>query len=581
MKAARFGLGFAVVGGLAVALSATSPVMAGPTLKTIARFDYDPGADPESGVTVIGARLFGVTAGGGGFDAANPHGLGIVYSLPIAGGSYTTLDGFNGYTGISPDSNLTAVGNTLYGTSQQGGYGPGAANGTIFSISTAPGGSLTNLATFHGQIGPTEGALTAVGNTLYGVAQGGAYGDGVLYSLPTSGGNIHTVLNFNGVNTDIQPYGPLLAVGDTLYGTTGGGYAGNGTVYSYNLGTDTYTTLGTFNGANGKNPYEGVILSGNTLYGTTTEGGANNDGTVFSVPLSGGPITSLASFAANEGLYSGLTLVGSVLYGTQGYSGHGTVFSVPTSGGGGAPKTVVTFNGVNGAEPSAEAGLTLVGDTLYGTTSSDGSPQFGTAADPGYGTVFSLTPDSVAVLSKVALTGFGREVGSVSVVSPNGGPGIGHLGFSTTPTGFVALNDPNTADDLYTFALHVVDSAPDSLQADLADAVWELNSAQYDGFDLIASMRDPHINPLDAVGSPGGDYDLFITIRETAGGAGSPYFGFDFTQLIGTDDTLEVDELAVSATAAVPEPTTWAMLSLGFLGLGGMARRGRKMSLAV
>ena len=217
-----------------------------------------------------------------------------------------------------------------------------------------------------------------------------------------------------------------------------------------------------------------------------------------------------------------------------------------------------------------------MGDTLYGTTSIDGSPNYGTAADPGYGTVFSLKSNDVVVLSEASLTGFGRELGALSVISANGAPQTGHIGFAPTPTGFVALNDPNWPHDLETFALQVRDSAPDSLAADLADAVRELDSQTYDGFDLTAWIRNPHIDAIDAAATQGGAYNLFITIRETAGDVGSPFFGFDFTQLIGTDDTISVDELAVSATASVPEPSTWAMTIVGFFGLGGMARRGRR-----
>ena len=52
--------------------------------------------------------------------------------------------------------------------------------------------------------------------------------------------------------------------------------------------------------------------------GRPTEGGANGDGTVFSVPLSGGSPTVLASFNGSNGEYpeAGLTLSGNTLYGT-------------------------------------------------------------------------------------------------------------------------------------------------------------------------------------------------------------------------------------------------------------------------
>ena len=59
-----------------------------------------------------------------------------------------------------------------------------------------------------------------------------------------------------------------------------------------------------------------------------------------------------------------------------------------------------------------------------------------------------------------------------------------------------------------------------------------------------------------------------ITITHPMLGTGSPYFGFDFTQLNNTTDILNV-----SAAAVVPEPT-----SLSLLALCGMAmlRRSRK-----
>ena len=85
--------------------------------------------------------------------------------------------------------------------------------------------------------------------------------------------------------------------------------------------SQTLTTLATFNGSNGQEPWAGVTLSGSTLYGTTDYGGANGglgNGTVFSVPISGGSPTLLASFNGSNGdcPLAGVTLSGNTLYGT-------------------------------------------------------------------------------------------------------------------------------------------------------------------------------------------------------------------------------------------------------------------------
>lgn len=52
------------------------------------------------------------------------------------------------------------------------------------------------------------------------------------------------------------------------------------------------------------------------------------------------------------------------------------------------------------------------------------------------------------------------------------------------------------------------------------------------------------------------------------------------TSPFGTEGNLSIDDLVVTTVAAVPEPSTWAMMILGFAGVGYMAyRRGRKPAL--
>ena len=87
----------------------------------------------------------------------------------------------------------------------------------------------------------------------------------------------------------------------------------------------------------------------------------------------------MASFSpSNSGRspIGGLTLSGDTLYGvtynstnTADWYGDGAVFSVPVAGG--DPTILTFFNGSNGAKPLGD--LTLIGDTLYGTTQYGGA----------------------------------------------------------------------------------------------------------------------------------------------------------------------------------------------------------------
>lgn len=60
---------------------------------------------------------------------------------------------------------------------------------------------------------------------------------------------------------------------------------------------------------------------------------------------------------------------------------------------------------------------------------------------------------------------------------------------------------------------------------------------------------------------------------------GSPGVTFDSMTLASSQNSFEIDNVAVGS---VPEPATWAMMALGFAGLGYAGfRRGRKASVAI
>jgi uncharacterized repeat protein (TIGR03803 family) len=159
------------------------------------------------------------------------------------------------------------------------------------------------------------------------------------------------------------------------------------------LDAQTFTLLHTFANAfpHQDSPDGGLALSGGTLYGTTQFGPSPGLGAVFAVNIDGAAFRTLHTFtgSASDGSVpeAGLTLSGGTLYGTTlngGAHGFGTVFSLDTNGNNftvvhSFPAEVSKTN-LDGLQPQAD--LLLSGGTLYGTTFAGGAG--------GSGTVFAV-----------------------------------------------------------------------------------------------------------------------------------------------------------------------------------------------
>jgi len=391
----------------AIAIFTTIPAKTQPyALTALGTFTGPNGEAPWASPTLSndGSTLFGTTSSGTGYSSN-----GTVYSVPAAGGAVTTLYQFDkgGADGAKPYSGLvlSSDGSTLYGSTDGGGM---SSDGMLFTLPVA-GGSDTVLTDFYGSNGnaPLAGlTLSSDGKTLYGATTGGGahlyYGE--VFSVAAKGGSFKVLYSFTGGNDGRAPYGAptVSSDGSTLYDTTyQGGAHSVGTVFSVPAAGGAITTLYTFTGGtDGSYPHAGVTLSndGSTLYGTTYHGGADGYGTVFSVPATGGAITTLYSFTNGTDGGSpeaGLTLSsdGSTLYGTTnggGADADGTVFSIPVAGG--APTTLYSFTGgADGKYPIA--GVILSGSTLYGTTYQGGASN--------YGVVYALAPAVAATTTTV------------------------------------------------------------------------------------------------------------------------------------------------------------------------------------
>ncbi len=152
-----------------------------------------------------------------------------------------------------------------------------------------------------------------------------------------------------------------------------------------------------------------------TLYGVSASGGVWGPpgyGTVFKVQPDGTGFDILYSFtngSDGSGPVAGLTVSGNTLYGTAkngGSGGHGTVFKLNTDGTGFA--TLYSFTAYNNSGTNSDganpvASLVLSGNTLYGTASVGGSHN-------SVGTVFKVNTDGTGFTVLYTFSGLVRSI---------------------------------------------------------------------------------------------------------------------------------------------------------------------------
>ncbi|MGA8575868.1 MAG: choice-of-anchor tandem repeat GloVer-containing protein [Candidatus Cybelea sp.] len=299
-----------------------------------------------------------------------------------------------------PLTGLANVGNTLYGTTYQG----GATNeGALYSVTTSGSESVMHSFPTGSNDGYyPQGPLTAANGTLYGTTYyGGANGEGVLFSITPS--NSYQVLyNFGQTSSDCASPDTALEYVPSkkaLYGVAyHGGTNGEGCIFKYSLGKNpgesvVYSLTGAPSSSTGASA---PVFYKNALYVTTPGGGTKNHGAILKVTLAGSErlIYSFKNDPDGQSPEAPLVVMGNALYGTtqaggqgacEGYAGCGTVFKVTPSG----KETVIyrfkdNASIIDGQGP--QAALIAVAGTLYGTTPSC------TGNGCGAGTVFAMTP---------------------------------------------------------------------------------------------------------------------------------------------------------------------------------------------
>jgi uncharacterized repeat protein (TIGR03803 family) len=340
-----------------LAISATE--ISAQTFQVIHSFEGNSdGANPQASLVLDGNTLFGTTANGG------TNGYGTVFKVNTDGTGYSILKSFtNSPDGANPVAGLVLSSGILYGTTTSGGS---AGCGTVFKINTNGSDYIVLKSFTNSPDGANPMArLTLDAGILYGTtANGGASSNGTIFA-ETTDGSVFTILEdfpalVSGTNGDgANPQAELVEDSGMLYGTAvNGGTNGYGTVFKLQTSGSSFSVLKHFTGEryDGANPYAGLILNGGTLYGTTAGtawlpiGPFPTRGEVFSIATNGTTFSVLCSFI-NVYDFGGIFSIGAIVPG---------------------------FNPVGG--------LLLNGNTLYGTTKLGGQ-------DGSCGTIFEVNTD--------------------------------------------------------------------------------------------------------------------------------------------------------------------------------------------
>jgi uncharacterized repeat protein (TIGR03803 family) len=229
------------------------------------------GANPVGGLILSDQTLYGTAIAGG------PYGWGTVFAINTNGTGFTNLHSFtDGSDGGYPWDALILSGKTLYGTAAVAGS---SGNGTVFAVNTNGAG----FRTVHSFTGGSGGAIPKAGlilsgNTLYGTTfqGGGSSGYGTAFAVNTNDTGFTMLHAFAGPpNEGANPYAGLILWSNTLYGTTwAGGTNGHGTVFSLSYPSPRLTIMpsGTNVNVTWPSAVAGFSYSGCSLQSTTNLG---------------------------------------------------------------------------------------------------------------------------------------------------------------------------------------------------------------------------------------------------------------------------------------------------------------------
>jgi uncharacterized repeat protein (TIGR03803 family) len=318
-------------------------------------------------------------------------GYGTLFKFDPTAKAFTTLYNFQGGAdGATPLPGMIFGKNgILYGATAAGGA---ADDGTVFTFDTKTGTEQV-VHSFSGTDGKTPSWAPVLGQDgeLYGTTTFGGSGTyGVAYRMDPKTGAESVLINFNGTN-GASPNALTLGPAGLLYGTTnyglasGGGYT-YGDIYTLDPSTGVQTILYTFTTEYVELPVYGLVFGANGLiYGTCT----NNP---FEFNPKNRKLTEMTFYGQGTEPTGPLIAdnAGNI-YGTAGFPGFSEVFAYD-------PSTGVTTYPITLAQNQHRKGVSAAGvvldkkGRLIGATSTGGSTYNHKTHEAGYGTIFSVVP---------------------------------------------------------------------------------------------------------------------------------------------------------------------------------------------
>ncbi|WP_175578688.1 choice-of-anchor tandem repeat GloVer-containing protein, partial [Tenacibaculum aiptasiae] len=300
------------------------------------------GSDGKGELLQASGKLWGVTNAGGA------NGKGTIFNLNTDGTGFTKVHDFNATTeGSDPSGFLTFSNGKIWGVLSTGGpgSGSGSAGGSIFSINT-DGTNFTVVRGFSftdftlSELAAPIGGLTEANGKLWGVTQfGGHTFAGGVYSINSDGTGYTEVYLFPSSGSPGQPRVKLTLANNKLWGTASSNGGGIFTIDPTTItqaGTG-YSLVHRF-GFSGGESLSTLTTVGNQLFGVWREGGANSAGVLFRINDNGTNYTTLHDWPFSGGArlpFSSLTIDGGTLFGsttTGGTNNFGTIYKIKTDG---------------------------------------------------------------------------------------------------------------------------------------------------------------------------------------------------------------------------------------------------------